>query len=223
MGNAEERGRGKKSFTNSAILPNPTPTQRVFCAIELPLEIRERLIEHIKLLRESVPEVRASWERLEKLHLTLKFLGEIARDRIGMLSDAAGRAARRTRPFTLALADAGMFPPRGVPRILWIGINDLSGALGELQHHLEDEGESAGFAREARPFHPHVTIARVRSPQGAPKLSELHQKLGFESIKFPVQEIVVMKSDLGPGGSSYTELSRHKFKAEVDEPEASDG
>jgi 2'-5' RNA ligase len=154
---------------------------------------------------------------MEKLHITLKFLGEIESNQVEALSDAAMRAAQMTRPFMLALEGAGAFPTRGVPRILWLGINDSSGALSELQSHLEEECERAGFAREERPFHPHLTIARIRTPRAARQLARLHQELGFEAIEFSVTELVVMRSELAAGGSRYTEISRHRFELEVSE------
>lgn len=190
---------------------------RVFCAVELPSEVRARAVDHITRLSAAMPYARVGWERIEKLHITLKFLGEIASSQIEVLSDAASRAVQRTRPFNLALEGAGAFPPRGVPRILWLGINDSSGALSELQSQLEEECERAGFAREERPFHPHLTIARIRTPRAARQLARIHQELGFEAIEFHVTELLVMQSELAAGGSHYTEISRHSFKTEVSE------
>jgi RNA 2',3'-cyclic 3'-phosphodiesterase len=189
----------------------PHPFIRLFCAIELPAKVRARAADHIARLREIVPEVRASWERTEKLHITLKFLGEIAAERVEALSGAASSATLSIHPFTLALSGAGAFPPRGNPRILWLGIDDSSGALTRLQSRLEEECASAGFAREERSFHPHLTIARIRAPQGARTLAQIHQGTIFEAIEFAVTSLVVMQSELGTGGSRYTEISRHAF------------
>jgi 2'-5' RNA ligase len=184
---------------------------RVFCAIELPEEVRARAADRITRLREAVPEARASWERMEKLHITLKFVGETAPERVEVLSGAATRAAQTIQPFSLALSGAGAFPPRGIPRILWLGIEDDSGALAQLHSRLEDECAAAGFAREKRPFHPHLTLARIRAPQSALELARLHQEIVFEPIKFDVTNLVVMRSELGPGGSRYTLISRHEL------------
>ena len=136
------------SKDSSSFIVNRSSFIRVFCAIELPAEVRARAADHIARLREAVSEARASWERTEKLHITLKFLGEIAPGSVKALSDAASRATRHTHPFTLELAGAGAFPPRGNPRILWLGIGDSSNALTQLQSRLEEECGSAGFARE---------------------------------------------------------------------------
>lgn len=188
-------------------------TLRVFFAIELPAEIRARAGEHIADLRGRVPDVRAGWERSEKLHLTLKFLGEVEEPRVADLKGAAARAAQSALPFSLRIEGAGAFPPRGLPRILWLGVADDSGALARLQHRLEEECEAEGFQREARPFHPHITIARLRRPEGARRLALLHQEKGFAPAEVPVVDLVLIRSELGPGGSRYTELSRHPLGA----------
>ncbi len=217
--NAERESGNSSSFSvpASSSSLSPHPSLRVFCAIELPAGVRARAAEHIARLRLAVPEVRASWERTEKLHITLKFLGEIAMERVEALSGASSSATRNTPPFTLALASAGAFPPRGLPRILWLGIDDSSGALTGLQSRLEEECASAGFARDERPFHPHLTIARIRAPQGARRLASRHQEIDFEAMEFAVADLVIMQSELGAGGSRYTEISRHSFKTEVNE------
>jgi 2'-5' RNA ligase len=190
------------------------PSQlRVFYAVELPAEVRLSAAAHIARLRDAVPGVRVSWEREEKLHITLKFLGEIAQSRLQTLAGAASQAVRSTKPFTLALEGAGAFPSRGLPRILWLGITDASGLLAQLQGNLEEECERAGFAREERPFRPHLTIARIRAPQAARKLARVHQESGFEAMGFSVNELVLMRSELGKSGSSYTLISRHELKA----------
>jgi RNA 2',3'-cyclic 3'-phosphodiesterase len=184
---------------------------RVFCAVELPTEARARAAEHIAHLREAMPNVRASWDRAEKLHITLKFLGEIEQSRIEALLRAAARAAASAQGFELSIEGAGAFPPRGLPRVLWLGVSDPSGGLIRLQSRLEDECATASFAREKRPFHPHLTIARLRQPEGARRLAERHQETGFEAVRFTAAELTVMRSELGPGGSRYTAIAQHKL------------
>ena len=188
---------------------------RIFCAVELPTEVRARAAAHAARLRERFKEVRASWPRAESLHLTLKFLGEIDEARVAALSEAAARAAEQSQTFELVIEGAGAFPPRGAPRVLWLGVQDSSGGLAQLHSRLEDESAAAGFGREERPFHPHLTLARLRAPQGARSLAQFHQEAGFESAAFRVVELAVMLSELGPGGSRYTPLSRHALGASL--------
>lgn len=184
---------------------------RLFCAIELSDEIRSRAAEHIAQLRQSLPDVRASWERAEKLHITMKFFGDVEESRLPALSLALERATNNIAAFTLNIADAGAFPPHGNARVLWLGIKDLSDNLSRLQQSLESECETAGFKREQRSFHPHITIARLRTPAGARTLADLHKELGFPAMELTVNKIVLMRSELGSGGSRYTPLALYKL------------
>jgi 2'-5' RNA ligase len=198
---------------SSSFIPHPSAlipsTSRVFCAVPLPIEIRERAVEHIAQLRQAAPNVRAGWERVEKMHITLKFLGEIEASGVASLSESTERAASAWRPFKLSITGAGAFPTPRNPRVLWLGIADQSSELARLQKYLEDECAAADFKRDTRAFHPHLTIARLRTPQGAHRLAKLHQELGFAQMEFTVNEIVVVRSELAPGGSRYTDVSRH--------------
>lgn len=192
-----------------------TPARpRLFCAIELPAELRARAAEHLARLRENAPNVKATWERAEKMHITLKFFGEVEAARVAALTEAVTRAAAVAPSFELSLEGAGTFPPGGNPRVLWLGTKDATERLAHLQQRLEDECEAAGFPREPRPFHAHVTLARLRAANAAARhLARYHRKLGFAPLAFPVNELVLMRSALGPGGSQYTPLARHQFAA----------
>jgi 2'-5' RNA ligase len=190
---------------------SPSETWRVFVAIELPPNIRARIAEYIECLRSTIPEARASWSREINLHLTLKFLGDIPIAIVEKLSTAASIAASEVEPFDLIVGRCGAFPPRGQPRVLWIGIDDPSGELAKLHRALEDECDTAGFAREERPFHPHLTLARLRKPQGSRQLAKLHGELGFPNQQVSVSEMVLFRSELLSEGSRHTAISRHRF------------
>jgi RNA 2',3'-cyclic 3'-phosphodiesterase len=184
---------------------------RVFCAVELPEGVRARVAERSARLRAAFREARVSWERPEKLHLTIKFLGEVGRARVAELSAAAGRAAAGVEEFSLSLGGAGAFPPRGAARVLWLGVADPDGRLAELQRRLEDECAAAGFPREPRSFSPHLTVARIRDPRprGASELHAAHLLEGFAAQTFDVTGLSVVRSELGPAGARYTTISRH--------------
>ena len=184
-------------------------TWRVFCAIELPSLVLEKISEHIAGLRAAAPDSPASWSRPENVHLTLKFLGEIAQDRLSDLSQAVANAVASFSPFEIVIKDTGSFPKRGTPRVFWIGIDDHSGQLAQLQAKLEEECLRLGFAKEPRPFNPHLTIARGRKPQGARALAALHKQASFESTNICVNELSVIRSELSSKGSNYTTISRH--------------
>ncbi|HZT57942.1 MAG TPA: RNA 2',3'-cyclic phosphodiesterase [Pyrinomonadaceae bacterium] len=180
---------------------------RLFFAVELPRDLKARVGEHLKRLRESFPHVRASWEKPEKIHITLKFIGEVEASRVEELARAAERAAATVEPFELTINAPGAFPPHGPPRVLWLGVEDPSARLSKLQRALEDEASRAGFPREQRPFKPHLTLARIRAPQGARELAAAHRETPFGPQSFDVSELVLMRSELGPGGSRYDAVS----------------
>ena len=182
---------------------------RVFCAIEIPETLRALVLRHIARLKEAVPGVKATWSRDANLHLTLKFLGEIPQSSVSDISTAASRAVVGLAPFSIRLEQTGTFPKQDQPRVLWIGINDFSGKLSELQARLEDESASAGFVRDSRPFHPHLTVARLRHARHARTLAAAHRELEFEPADIAVAELLVIRSELSSEGSKYTIVSRH--------------
>jgi 2'-5' RNA ligase len=192
-------------------MKEPSEHWRVFIAIELPSVVRKSSSDHINRLHNALPDVHASWSRQENLHLTLKFLGNTPVPKIEALSQAAQRATGRFQPFDLIVGRCGSFPPRGQPRVLWIGIDDPTGELAKLNRALEDECAKAGFAREQRPFHPHLTIARLRKSQGSRRLAELHGEMGFTHQPVIASEVVLFRSELLSGGSRHTAISRHRF------------
>jgi len=192
-------------------MSKPVESWRLFIAIELPATLRHQIKEHIDRLREQLPEVRASWTREQNLHLTLKFLGDTKVGRVETVSVALRGAANRLAPFELGIEGCGAFPPRGKPDVLWIGIADRSGNLQKLHAALENECARAGFDRDRRPFHPHLTIARLRDPNGARPLAELHRQIGFEPGSVKVTDTCLIRSELSSAGSRYTVIARHEL------------
>lgn len=196
---------------STSLLSKPPEVWRIFIAIELPPNVRHKIKDHIDRLRNSLPDVRASWTREDNLHLTLKFLGDVPVNQIESVSQALLRAAIQIPDFDLVIRDCGSFPPHGKPNVLWIGINDASSNLRNLHAAIEDECAKAGFDRDQRSFHPHLTIARLRNPKGARSLSEMHQQIGFEPVSVKVGDVCLIRSELSSAGSRYTVIARHEF------------
>jgi len=184
---------------------------RTFCALELPTELSARASNHITRLRSELPQISASWNRDGRFHITLKFLGEIPQSHVREVSEAADRAVEEISPFKIVVEHAGVFPKHGPPRILWIGITDSEGKLERLQARLDEECAKRGFAKGDRPFHPHLTLARLRRAEGARSLALKHKELGFEPVEVNVSELLVFRSELGQAGSKYTVISRHSL------------
>jgi 2'-5' RNA ligase len=199
-------------------------TYRTFIAIEVPAGIRQDIKQLIDRLRQASPDVRARWSREDNQHLTLKFLGDVSVSQIPTLSAVCAKAARQLEPFELVAEGCGIFPTRGRPKVLWVGVqgqepdsaslavarsDDSQSPLMLLHAFIEDAGAAAGFARELRPYHPHLTIARLRESRDARALAEHHRLIGFPPHAFEVSEIVLFRSELSSKGSKHTPLSRH--------------
>ena len=182
---------------------------RTFIAIELPPDVRSRVTQHIARLRQEQPNVRASWCRENNLHLTLRFLGNVPVADIPKISAAVERATKSVSSFPLTFSGCGTFPPHGRPSVLWIGTQ--AAGLQVLHAAVEKELAEAGFACESRPFHPHLTVARLREAEGARSLAELHKNLEFTPVAFDVSEVVVFRSELLREGSMHTAISRHEL------------
>lgn len=180
---------------------------RTFCAIELPAEVRARLQDHVRRLREAVPDVSASWSRAENIHLTLKFFGNVKKERLTRISEAAERVVADFRSFQIRIGGTGVFRKQ----VLWIGVEDPSGQLSALQRRFEEECAREGFAKEDRAYRPHLTIARLRRPEGARQLAETHLQIKFPFTEIDVNEFVVFRSQLSPKGSIYTPISTHEL------------
>lgn len=185
---------------------------RVFAAIELSSKIQTRIEKQIQTLKAAVPDNRASWSRPENIHLTLKFFGNVPQRRIPRISEAAARVVKQLSKFQIQIENTGAFPKVSQPRVLWIGVSDPTGELSQLQQLFETECAVEGFEKETRDFSPHLTIARLRRPEGAKALAETNQKLGFESMSVEVNELVVFRSEPSSKGSKYTALARHRIR-----------
>jgi 2'-5' RNA ligase len=186
-------------------------TWRVFCAIDLPPDLKQKLADQVSRLRQAF-DVKASWTRADNVHLTIKFLGDVPVANSEKLSHAAARATQSLSPFRLTAEQCGVFPTHGPPRVLWIGITDPGGKLAQLHAQLEEECAIAGFPKEARPFHPHLTIARLRHSMNARSLGAAHRALDFEPAEIAVSELLVIRSELGKHGSTYSVISRHPLR-----------
>jgi len=184
-----------------------TESWRVFCAIELPAEVRARLEDHILKLRKEVPDAAASWSRVENIHLTLKFFGNVEVKQITRITEVAERVGRQFSTFQIGVGGTGVFPRPSRAQVLWIGVSDPSGQLTALQEKFEDECAAEGFEKEDRAYRPHLTIARLRKPESARHLADAHLQMKFETIEVELKELVVFRSELSPKGSKYTTIS----------------
>jgi RNA 2',3'-cyclic 3'-phosphodiesterase len=185
--------------------------KRVFVGIEISDEAKEKTSKFIENLRKEFSQIRVGWEKKEKLHLTLKFLGEIEENELLKLTEAVEKTSRKMKSFSLRLEDAGVFPNSKKAKVLWIDLKDKEGSLIELNGILEEECEKRGFKRESRTFKPHLTIARMREPEKSLELVEKYLRKKFEPVEFEVSEIIIFQSVLQSTGSIYSKIGKMKL------------
>jgi RNA 2',3'-cyclic 3'-phosphodiesterase len=173
---------------------------RCFVAVELPRPMREE----IGRLQSRIATKGLRLVRPELVHVTIKFLGEVPQEDVGLVAEALGRV--KASPFPARVLGMGAFPGKAV-RVVWLG---LTGDFQELYDNVEQILKPLGFAPEARGFSPHVTLGRVARP-GA----EMNRLLGERIADFSAQDLgsfnvdrfYLKKSTLTAGGPIYEDLA----------------
>ena len=182
---------------------------RLFVALAFPDDVRAELRRVAGEMRTFAPR-GARWANVDGAHLTLRFIGSTPPDAAPALGDAVVRAAEGAEPFELSLADGGVFPPRGMPRVLWVGIGGALDTLAELRGSVEKALAAAGVPSEDRAFVPHVTLARVNARLSRDETEALRGSVAALAVRpviFTVNEVGLYHSDLLPTGAAYTRLA----------------
>lgn len=170
---------------------------RAFLALDLDEPARQRILAVMAGFERALPEVR--WVRPPGLHLTLRFLGWTDEKTLSAIEEALRAAACACPPAAVPLGQAGMFPDRGAPRVLWIGM-ELPQPMHALQRACEEAARREGFEPEERPFRPHLTLGRWKDRARRPELPPLD--LGTAQV----ERLTLYRSDLEPSGAVYTPL-----------------
>jgi 2'-5' RNA ligase len=181
---------------------------RCFIAIDIPEEIKTDLVKLQDSLRRQGGSI--SWTRPEGIHLTLKFLGNVESDVIPKIAASLEETATGMGSFSVAVEGVGCFPNSRQPRVLWVGL-DGGEPLLAIQEAVEQATVPLGFEREHRKFHPHLTLGRVRQPNGIDRVVTEMERLGFARHEFTAAEIRLMRSELHPTGAVYFVLHSAKL------------
>lgn len=179
---------------------------RTFLAIELTDAARAALAHAVARLAHDFPMIR--WSDPATIHLTLAFLGELDDARLGDAIAAADDAASSAAPFRLSIASISSFGSVAAPRVIWAGVHGDVPRLMALQVSLASTLAARGFPREARPFAPHLTLARLKGLLDGAVLRQLSAlPLPTSSTaSWPVHALSVMRSELRQDGARYTRL-----------------
>ncbi len=186
---------------------------RAFIAIELPSVLTEmlRAIQD-ELMKKTGKAEDISWAKPENIHLTLKFLGEIDPERVEEIYGELEKSAEGISPFSLSAGGVGGFPGLKTPRVIWVGIKE-SEVLTQLQKNIDERLVELGFEKEDRPFHPHLTLCRIKSAPAGRNIGKAAAGLGHEAnVVFKTDSFVLFKSELNPKGAKYSTLKRVDLK-----------
>jgi 2'-5' RNA ligase len=178
---------------------------RAFIAVPCPDELKKR-IQGIQVDVSKFGKMKLVEQ--ENIHMTLKFLGEVDDNRIDELVSELDFISENEK-FDITLRGVGAFPSAGYVRVLWVGVDEGSEKLKMIQKRVDGKLSSHGFERDSR-FHPHFTVARVKSIDKDRISVFLRENSGLELGRFPVRRIDLMKSKLNPNGPAYSII--HAFE-----------
>jgi RNA 2',3'-cyclic 3'-phosphodiesterase len=178
---------------------------RLFVAIEIEPEIRGRIIDFVEQVKPMLADAR--WVPPEGLHITLKFLGNVADERSESIEQAL-RTVQAPSVF-LSVRSIGFFPNPRSPRVLWTGI-EAGPELTTLAQRVDEALAPVGFEREKRAFNPHVTIARFKDSRRKVDVSPIGQKPSFGTMT--ATEFHLYESKLSPQGSRHSKLESFDLK-----------
>ncbi len=183
------------------MIPDYEP--RVFIAIALDPEVRHGLAAHLttNLAGELLPGKSGS---AENWHITLRFVGKVGRAGYEKLLAGLDQADLGSG-FALGFAGLGAFPKPARAAVLWLGVERGAEELSDLAAIVEDATVSAGFMPEERPFHPHLTLSRIRPPQDVRRLID---ELPVFPLKQSVSHVTLFESHLRRGPAVYAPLER---------------
>lgn len=186
---------------------------RTFIGIGLPADLRRAIALAIAPHRGRLGPV--AWVAEENLHVTLKFLGEVAPGRIPEVEACLAESAGAAPPFDFSVRGMGAFPSETAPRVLWAGLREPLELVGKLQQNMEEILSGAGFPREGRAFHPHVTVGRARGVLPGKARDAFFAALAdrpFGAAK--ASSFQLYESRLAPGGAKYSVLRDFPLRGE---------
>ena len=189
-----------------------SPGIRSFVAVDLAAPVRQAVGDLQSQLARINADVR--WVRAEGLHVTLKFLGSVEAPRLERVHEAVVAAVGQQPALHVRVRGLGAFPGWRRPRVVWVGLHGVG--LAEIAACIDDALVPLGFEREQRSFTPHLTLGRVNSPRGWPRLEEVCKAhLDDDFGESDIDAVTIYRSTLQRGGAVYTSLwtiplSRHK-------------
>jgi 2'-5' RNA ligase len=192
---------------------------RTFIAVDLPPTVRDALGQVSTQLQEKLADTPVRWVDYQKMHLTLKFLGDISTENISMVEKILRTEASKRQVMEIGIGGLGAFPKMRHPRVIWIGVEAPS-ELFDLRRGIEDGAARLGYNYDKYDFTPHLTLGRISRKASAADVRKigtiLHDfQVGFIGVT-RIDAVHLYRSDLQPDGAVYTRL----YSADLSDPEA---
>ena len=181
---------------------------RLFVAINLPDKEKQRLSAELARIAERHP-LPVRWVAADSLHVTLKFLGEVAEAAVPELEQILQRAVAECRRFDVEIGGFGAFPSSSRPNILWVGCS-APGELMDVQARVEAAAAKLGFEAEARAYTPHITVARAQKDtriRDRALMDRIGTDFEYKAV-IQVRSVDLMRSFTGPRGARYEVLRK---------------
>ena len=181
---------------------------RLFIAVEIPAELQQKVDKETSRLRKEL-DALVRWVRVENMHLTLRFLGDVSPSNVEFLMQMLRNEAEAVPCFNIQLTGLGSFPSLRRPRVIYIGIQ-APAMLDTLQRGIETATHRLGYESEERPFSAHLTLGRVKQNVTATDQQKIRRAIESTQVDLlggaGVDSVHLFKSELKPSGSVYTRL-----------------
>lgn len=191
---------------------------RTFIAVDLPSSVLDALGQISDQLQSKLPDTPVRWVNVEKMHLTLKFLGDVSQENIGMVERILSSEAAKRPVMEIGIGGIGAFPKARHPRVIWVGVEAPS-ELFDLRRGIEDGVARLGYSYDKYEFTPHLTLGRISRKASATDVRKVGNVLHDYHVGFlgvaRIDAVHLYRSDLHPGGATYTRL----YSAELTDPE----
>jgi len=187
-------------------------THRIFIALELPTTLQSALQTQLETLQNALPGAAIRWVAATNVHLTLKFLGDVAVNGLDRVKNATRQAVQACPPFELTAMGMGCFPSFKRPNVVWVGVEGEKAALVALRDQVEAHLAPLGYPTEERPFSPHITLGRVKAntPQELATIGSVIRENHLVRLgTWRCDTISVIESTLTPAGARYTPLGHY--------------
>ncbi|MGM0440922.1 MAG: RNA 2',3'-cyclic phosphodiesterase [Elusimicrobiota bacterium] len=186
---------------------------RLFVGIYLNNSIKKEIHRIQSKLKNKVEnkKLKIKWVKPDKIHLTVKFLGETKKAKLPLINNKLKKAAQNISPFNIEFNRTGIFPKPSRPRVLWVGCDNIPAELQKLQKHINRQLTGLGFKPEGRPYIPHLTFGRIKKYSKKSRIVEVFNNIKVRPQNLSVNNLDLIKSTLKSSGSQYSTIKHVGF------------